>query len=70
MNNMLDLAWLIPLFPLVGFLLNGLFRNSLSRPASAVIGSGVILASFVVSVLLFLEVKKGNTGVVNLFSFI
>jgi NADH-quinone oxidoreductase subunit L len=70
MNNMLDLAWLIPLFPLVGFLLNGLFRNSLSRPMSAVIGSGVILASFVVSVLLFLEVKKGNTGVVNLFSFI
>ena len=70
MNNMLDLAWLIPLFPLVGFLLNGLFRNSLSRPASAVIGSGVILASFVVSVLLFLEVKKGNTGVVHLFSFI
>lgn len=70
MNNMLDLAWLIPLFPLVGFLLNGLFRNSLSRPVTAVIGSGVILASFVVSVLLFLEVKKGNTGVVNLFPFI
>jgi NADH-quinone oxidoreductase subunit L len=70
MNNILDLAWLIPLFPLVGFLLNGLFRNSLSRPATAVIGSGVILASFVVSLLLFLEVKKGNTGVVNLFPFI
>jgi NADH-quinone oxidoreductase subunit L len=70
MNNIIDLAWLVPLFPLIGFLLNGLFRNSFSRSLTGIIGSGVILASLVVSVLLFLEVKKGNTGVANLFTFI
>src|SRR5688572_28616294 len=70
MNNIIELAWLVPLFPLAGFLLNGLFRNSLSRTATGVIGSGAILASFIVSVMLFMEVKKGNTGVVNLFPFI
>jgi NADH-quinone oxidoreductase subunit L len=70
MNNIIDLAWLVPLFPLAGFLLNGLFRNSLSRPLTGIIGSGAVLASFVVSVLLFLEVKKGNTGVAHLFNFI
>ncbi|HEX6431072.1 MAG TPA: NADH-quinone oxidoreductase subunit L, partial [Niastella sp.] len=35
-----------------------------------IIGSGMVLASFVVSVLLFTEVKNGNTQVVNLFDFI
>lgn len=70
MNNIIDLAWLVPLFPLIGFLLNGLFRNSLSKSLTGIIGSGVILASFVVSLLLFMEVKKGNTGVADLFPFI
>lgn len=70
MNNIIDLAWLVPLFPLVGFLVNGLFRNSLSRSLTGIIGSGAILASLVVSIMLFLEVKNGNTGVAELFPFI
>jgi NADH-quinone oxidoreductase subunit L len=70
MNNIIDYVWLVPLFPLVGFLLNGLLRNSLSKPLVGVIGSGSILASFIVSVLLFLEVKAGSTGTVTLFEFI
>ncbi|MBZ5859464.1 NADH-quinone oxidoreductase subunit L [Flavihumibacter profundi] len=70
MNNIIDYVWLVPLFPLVGFLLNGLLRNSLSKPLTGIIGSGSILASFVVSVLIFMQVKTGATGIVTLFDFI
>lgn len=70
MNNIIEYSWLVPLFPLIGFLLNGLLRNHLSKPLSGIIGSGTILASFVVSILIFLQVKGGSTGVVSLFNFI
>ena len=46
MQNALQIGWLIPLFPLLGFLINGLGRKHLSKSMIGVIGSGVILASF------------------------
>jgi len=67
---MSNLVFLVPLFPLLGFLINGLLRKQLSKPATGFIGSGAILASFVVSVMLFLDVKAGKTGVAELFDFI
>ena len=67
---MSKLVYLVPLFPLIGFLINGLARKSLSKSLTGIIGSGVILASFIVSVILFFEVKAGHTGVVQLFDFI
>ncbi|OQP61442.1 NADH-quinone oxidoreductase subunit L [Niastella vici] len=67
---MLQLVWLVPFFPLVGFLINGLLRKQLPKSLISIIGSGMVLASFIVSVLLFMEVKNGNTQVVNLFDFI
>lgn len=70
MKNVIQLVWLIPLLPLIGFLINGLFRKQLSKSLTSIIGSGVILGSFVVSLLIFLQVKQGNTGVVELFNFI
>jgi NADH-quinone oxidoreductase subunit L len=70
MKNVLQLVWLIPLLPLIGFLINGLLRKQLSKSLTSVIGSGVILGSFVVSLLIFLQVKQGHTAVVNLFDFI
>lgn len=65
-----SLVYLVPLFPLIGFLVNGLFRNHLSKPVSGVIGSGVILASFIVSILLFIDVKNGTVYNSTLFNFI
>lgn len=50
---MSNLVFLVPLFPLLGFLINGLFRKSLSKPTIGVIGCGALLASFVVSAILF-----------------
>lgn len=70
MKNILELAYLVPLFPLIGFLINGLGRKSLSKSMIGIIGSGAILASFVVSLLIFFQVKGGNTDIVNYFSFI
>jgi len=70
MKNVLQLVWLIPLLPLIGFLINGLLRKQLSKSLTSIIGSGVILGSFVVSLLIFLQVKQGHTAVVNLFDFI
>src|SRR6266571_4522905 len=46
---MLDLVWLIPALPLVGFLVLALFGPRLSRRAVALVGAGVILASAAVS---------------------
>ena len=65
------LVYLIPFFPLVGFLINGLMRNSLSKTLSGIIGSGAILASFIVSLVLFFDVKTNGAMAVNpLFTFI
>ena len=70
MKNVLELSYLIPLFPLIGFLITGLGRRYLSKPLTGIIGSGVILISFLLSVWIFFQVKEGNSGVVSYFNFI
>ena len=70
MSNTLQIVWLIPLLPLIGFLINGLGRKQLSKTISGLIGSGVILGSFLISVFVFFQVKNGNTAVVHYFDFI
>lgn len=67
---MSKLVYLVPLFPLLGFLVNGLFRKSLSKQLIGIIGSGAMLASFVVSLLIFFDVKNGSGATVQLFNFI
>ncbi len=67
MNN---LVYLVPLFPLLGFLINGLFRKSLSKRTIGIIGSGTILLSFIVSLVLFFDVKANGGSVVTYFNFI
>lgn len=65
-------VYLIPLLPLLGFLINGLGRNFLSKKLVAVIGSGLLVASFALSLLVFREVAaEGFRGqVFRLFDFI
>jgi NADH-quinone oxidoreductase subunit L len=70
MNKIFELVWLVPVLPFIGFLLNGLFRKNLSKGLVSLIGCGVILGSFVISVLLFMQVNAGNTQTVKLFDFI
>ena len=70
MKNALEIAYLVPLFPLIGFLIIGLGRKYLSKSLTGIIGSGVILASFIISILIFLQVKDGNEGTFEYFNFI
>lgn len=69
---MAKLVYLVPLFPLIGFLINGLGRKLLSKSLIGIIGYGVILASFVVSLGIFFEVRHDNFQpvIVTLFDFI
>jgi NADH-quinone oxidoreductase subunit L len=55
-----QLIWLVPLLPFLGFVINGLGRNSLSKGLVGMIGSGVILASFIISVVIFFSLQ-GDT---------
>lgn len=67
---MSKLVYLVPLFPLLGFLVNGLGRKSMSKSLISIVGCGSILASFVVSLLIFFDVKTNGGSVVTLFNFI
>jgi NADH-quinone oxidoreductase subunit L len=68
MNNVL--ICLIPLLPLIGFLITGLGRNILSKGASGFIASATIFAAFAISVMAFLQVKSGTTTNVIYFNLI
>ena len=72
MNGMIKFGFLIPLLPLIGFLINGLGRNILSKKAVGIIGSGVLIASFVCSLFIFNQVAAVGykTQVLFLFNFI
>jgi NADH-quinone oxidoreductase subunit L len=70
MQNVLQIVYLIPLLPLIGFLINGLGRKHLSKSLIGLIGSGVVLAAFAISVWVFMQVKGGNTYEAHYFDFI
>jgi NADH-quinone oxidoreductase subunit L len=55
--------WLIPLLPLAGFIINGLGRDTFSKGLIGFIGSGVILASFVLSLLAFLQINSTGQAI-------
>ncbi|RYY08210.1 MAG: NADH-quinone oxidoreductase subunit L [Sphingobacteriaceae bacterium] len=57
---MSNYIWLIPLLPLAGFIINGLGRNTLPKNLIGLLGSLLVLIPFVLSVMLFLQVK--NSG--------
>jgi NADH-quinone oxidoreductase subunit L len=70
MQNDLQIVWLIPFFPLIGFLFIGLLRKQLSKGMTSIIGSGVIFLSLILSILVFISVKNGNNHVADYFNFI
>ncbi|MEW6350255.1 MAG: NADH-quinone oxidoreductase subunit L [Thermodesulfobacteriota bacterium] len=52
---MIDLVWLIPVLPLIGFLINGLLARRLNEQTIGWIGSLSVGGSFVVALLIFRE---------------
>ena len=61
---------LIVLWPLVGFLFNGLGRNIWSKKVIAYKATGYTVASFIFSVLAFLNVQSSGPATVHYFDFI
>jgi len=69
---MIKLIGLVPLFPLIGFLINGFFGKKLSKAVSGAIACISVLASFVMAVLIFMELHgaTNKSQVVEIFSWI
>jgi len=55
---MMDYVWLIPIFPFLGFLINGLLGKNLSKNVVGTIGSVAVGLSFLLTVGIFLEFIK------------
>jgi len=59
-------AWLIPLFPLVGFLINGFLSPVAGKPLPKPLAGGLatlaVFASFAVAVMLFLHVTAADAA--------
>jgi NADH-quinone oxidoreductase subunit L len=72
---MVDYVYLITLLPLIGFLINGIFGYKIkNEKVSGIIGSGTIFISFVIAVILFIELlsrtPEQRTVSVNIFNWI
>ena len=71
---MLDVLWLIPAFPLAGFLLILLFGRRLGEPAAGWLATLMVAASFVVSVGVFIDLlgmsEEERSHVEVIFSWI
>jgi len=69
---MIKLVGLVPLFPLIGFLINGFFGKKLNKNLSGVIASSALFLSFILAALIFNELNSSNvkSQIVVLFSWI
>ncbi len=66
-----EIIFCILCLPLLGFLINGFFRNVLSKPFIKLIGVGSILISFILSIILFFKAPLATEGIqFSLFPFI
>jgi NADH-quinone oxidoreductase subunit L len=66
---MKNLILLIPLLPFIGFLINGLGRKGLSKGVISIIGCGTVLASFIISLMIFFQ-KDYSASAIKYFDFI
>jgi NADH-quinone oxidoreductase subunit L len=71
---MIDVVWLIPAFPLLGFLLILLFGRRLGDPRAGFLATGMIAASFVVAVGVYFDLlsrpAEERAEVVTLFTWL
>ena len=71
---MIDLVWLVPLFPLVGFLTILIGGRKLGEPKAGYLATAMVLASFAVAVAIFFDLLSRDSAsrseVVNIFSWV
>jgi NADH-quinone oxidoreductase subunit L len=68
----INLAWLVPAFPLLGFLVTGLANKRLKHNQAGIIASAMVLLSFLISVVLFFVLRASgqNEATITLFNWI
>jgi len=68
----INLALLVPAFPLIGFLITGLASKQLKRNQAGIIASAMIFFSFIVSATLFFVLRNSgqDSATVTLFNWI
>ena len=68
---MIDLVWLVPLLPLLGFLITGLNFKRLPEKISGWLASVTILISFVFSIIIYFTLSGANSShIVVIFDWI
>jgi len=69
---MIKLVWLVPLLPLIGFMIIGFFGKKLSKGLVGTIASGAVLGAFAVSLGIFFELggQTEKSVTIDLFSWI
>jgi len=65
----MNVALLIPVLPLIGFLINGLFGKKLSKSLVGLIGSTAIFAAFVCVLITFANFVSGGMEVQYVTAF-
>jgi NADH-quinone oxidoreductase subunit L len=69
---MIQLVYLVPLLPLIGFVIIGLFGKKLSKGFISVIGCGSVFGAFAIAFGVFLELngQADKSIVTDLFPWI
>jgi len=67
---MIENVWLVPFFPLVGVLINGLFGRTMIRDRAHWVAVPATGLSFLVAFLIFLEVVSGKTLNLDLYTWV
>lgn len=65
----INLVWLVPLIPFLGFIINGLGGNVLPKSVIAFIGSTTVFASFVLSIAIFMALGADGQKSHEVFLF-
>lgn len=67
---MINLAWLIPVFPLLGFVINGLGRNLLPKFVIGALASLAVIVPFAISLSIFFAFSNTDAVIVPIFDWI
>ncbi len=69
---MINLVWLVPLLPLIGFAILGLFGKKLSKALISFIGCGSVFGTFVIAVGIFITLigQTEKSVTIDLFNWI
>ncbi|MCO4291280.1 NADH-quinone oxidoreductase subunit L [Solitalea sp. MAHUQ-68] len=65
-----QLAWLIPVLPLIGFLINGLGYKKNPKGLVGLVGCASVLGSFILSILVFFDIKANGAKTIDLYEWI